>query len=919
MSLKAKILTVTLSLVVFSVVLISAVSYYELSSFSKESIETSQAALVSQINDTLKTGVRTDAQVLRALVDRTEQNAHQLAGSANLQGYISAKVGQNEIINDIAAREVTRIVEGIASTCRAQKAVLQKKLDADLKMAVRILSGRGTVSVSKDRTVEWKAVNQFTKASQALTLPEMSVGTDVMRPNDSFSKPSPVVDEVESLTGSTCTVFQRMNEAGDMLRVVTNVRKADGARAIGTYIPARQPDGSANPVVASVMKGNVFRGVAFVVDGWYVAAYEPIKYAGGKIIGMIYVGVSQRDLTQTIREATIGKSGYVFVSDSKGSLLVHPKSELVGKNVITDLRLDPFKEVLKNRAAGKTQIVNYSFEGRSKLACYTYFEDWDWIVCASAYWDDLSSSAAENCLKLLRGDIESLYKVSFIDTTNGKRPMYAQIRFVDEQGMEAVNLKSGAFADKLVSKADTDWFAATKALKAGQTYNSGVVIAANTGEPEMRIAVPVHIRNEFKGATVLSLDWGLAWDQLKGKTYGKTGYVYVVNDRGFLVCHPKYTLKDNMNMTDAKYGSLAAMVRERMLRGDHDATRYEFEGISKVASYCPLRIGDKTYSVAATCPEAELMESVNALRAQADRKAKLLLMMVGGAAVILMVLGSLVSWVFSRRLTQALLGVIQGLDGGANQVNTAAEQVSSSSRQLAEGASEQASSLEETSSALEEMAGMSRQNADNSREANRYMAEAQGVIHEAGTVMGETSNAMQSIAEASEKIQKIIKVIEEIAFQTNLLALNAAVEAARAGEHGKGFAVVADEVRNLSQRAAQAARETGDLIEQTVNRVQRGVELNATTNSAFVRIGESANKVADLVAQIARASNEQAKGVEQVNAAVAQMDRVTQSNAASAEESSSAAEQLTSEAHNVRQMVNDLVIIVGAHSTKSGS
>ncbi len=281
------------------------------------------------------------------------------------------------------------------------------------------------------------------------------------------------------------------------------------------------------------------------------------------------------------------------------------------------------------------------------------------------------------------------------------------------------------------------------------------------------------------------------------------------------------------------------------------------------------------------------------------------------------VLGIALAFFITRSITKPINRVIAGLNDGAEQVHDAARQVSTASQVLAEGASEQASGLEETSSALEQMAAMARQNADNAQQANGFMGEADQTIGEAGEAMKETSNAMQQISEASDQISKIIRVIEEIAFQTNLLALNAAVEAARAGEHGKGFAVVADEVRSLAQRAAQAARETGDLIEQTVSRVARGVELNQKTTESFTKIGESATKVADLVAQITRASQEQAQGVDQVNTAVSQMDKVTQSNAAGAEESASASEELSAQAENVRSIVNDLVAIVAGRGAQA--
>lgn len=300
------------------------------------------------------------------------------------------------------------------------------------------------------------------------------------------------------------------------------------------------------------------------------------------------------------------------------------------------------------------------------------------------------------------------------------------------------------------------------------------------------------------------------------------------------------------------------------------------------------------------------------------------IMIVG--LIVALIAGSLTAFVITRGITRAISRVVEGLSEGAEQVASASNQVSSASQSLAEGSSEQAASIEETSSSLEEMSSMTRQNADNANQADTLMKEANQVVITANQSMGDLTRSMEEISKASEETSKIIKTIDEIAFQTNLLALNAAVEAARAGEAGAGFAVVADEVRNLAMRSADAAKNTANLIEGTVKQVKDGGELVSRTNENFGEVARSSAKVGELVAEIAAASSEQAQGISQVNTAVNEVDKVTQQNAANAEESASAAEEMNAQAVQMKQFVAELVALVGTsnhakpvHGSTSGN
>lgn len=247
--------------------------------------------------------------------------------------------------------------------------------------------------------------------------------------------------------------------------------------------------------------------------------------------------------------------------------------------------------------------------------------------------------------------------------------------------------------------------------------------------------------------------------------------------------------------------------------------------------------------------------------------------------------------------------ILASINTAADQVASGSKQVSDSSIALSQGATEQASSVEQLTASLEEISTQTKLNAQNANEANRLAADSKQSALQGNEQMKDMLGAMREINEASSSISKIIKVIDEIAFQTNILALNAAVEAARAGQHGKGFAVVAEEVRNLAARSANAAKETTDMIEGSINKVQEGTRIADQTAEALKSIVGDIERVAGLVGDIAMASTEQAAAITQINQGISQVSQVIQTNSATSEESAAASEELSSQAGLLKQQV----------------
>ncbi len=855
-----------------------------------------------------------DYTVVSSIVSKVEDDAKRLAASPNLANFLAISQGtQTEVRAAVEAQAKGRLGQ-IRALFDAERQMVSKQLQNDIKLAEALVQRYGKPDLS-DTLHRWNAVNQFTKETKSVELPLLRLGSQFIYPVEDFDTRAYVVDELTELTGSTCTIFQKMNDDGDMLRVATSVKNKEGKRAVGTFIPAVNPDGTPNAVVTTVSLGTPFTGRAFVVDDWYQTIYKPLRNPFDDVIGMLYVGVPEKSIgaiRDQVAQARLGTTGFVFIADEEGRIVLHPDRSLEGQDAAQAFGIPSWQERVKEVVQKKEVFSSFkSSDGREAFVSLQHYPEWKWILVGVGFWNEFTAASAENAFNQFASELKALWHVGVVKTAEGTQALYPQVRYLDAFGMERIKIVDGSYRQDFQSRAESDWF--QKALKAEVLYNTGVEIARNTGKPELRVAVPVRLDGRLEGVVVVNLDWSVVWNILKSRKHGKTGYASVIDPQGFIVSHPKYSLADGVRITEDKYGQLAALVKAG-LEGAAGTGQYTFEGMAKFMAYKPLALGSKTYLVVTTMAQDELMEMAGRVTEKLAAGRSQTMKWAVGIATVMLVLGVGVSVLFGRRITNPIVQAVHGLNEGADQVADASAQVAGSSQQLAEGASEQAASLEETSSALEEMASMTRQNADHAAQAHTLVKSSASDLEDAQTAMVHLEKAMAEIETASAETQKIIKTIDEIAFQTNLLALNAAVEAARAGEAGAGFAVVADEVRSLAMRAAEAARSTSGIIEETVRKVQTGHQAASLVSQCFSKVTESATKIGELVAEIAAASGEQAEGIDQINRAVAEMDKVVQRNAANAEESASASEELSAQAAVVREYVQQLARVVGIMS-----
>ncbi|MBN2527704.1 MAG: Cache 3/Cache 2 fusion domain-containing protein [Deltaproteobacteria bacterium] len=834
--------------------------------------------------------------------------------------------------------QLTQAVESASNLLDVSHQLLKKKLEADILFSRQLAKDQGGLVLGQTE-VKWNAVNQVSSKPQEVNLPVMTLGGTPILPNADPGVPSIFVDDVEKLSGSTCTIFQRIKNTGHFLRVATSIRKLDGQRAVGTYIP------ETSPVAKTLVSGETFSGKAFVVNAWYLTVYDPIVDKYGQVVGAVYVGLLQEnvDAIQSSLEAIkIGKSGTVaIVEGSAGDnakIIHHRDHSLKGLafSSLDDVQGNAdvkttLAEVVK--APGKISLTRYQIgvgnTKRGRLAAMTYFEPWDWTIVAMA--DEKEMTEPGVIVDHTLSEVTDwIYGVSIVALLLGAVVVIRVSQTISRR------LKTASDAMRAIAKGElVDVPEQTSTDEVGimmSALRDVVIVLQNVQANLQQLSLEIR-SGKFLQRGDVDL-YGGTWRRLvDGVNLLAAEFVSHLDNIpiGVMVVDRENTiLYVNRYMTGQMDAELEKVVGQKSYKyidgceNRNCACALSMATNEKTVLHTDIVLGGKQMAVeyigvpivkdtrvvgamAFITDQTVIRRSANLSQRQGAYQeegiSELIVVLEQIANGHLGVLFNLPMSTEDTRdleknftrirdsievVTDQLKRFAVDVQNSSGTVADRASHIASVSQQMSGGAEQQAASIEEISSTMEQMSSSVKQNADNALKTS-------SIAELAATEAVACEKAVSSTMTMMRTISDRITVVEEIARQTNMLALNAAIEAARAGEQGKGFAVVAAEVRQLAERSQLAAKEIVDLS-------GRSVTVSEDATRLLNQMMPNIKHTSELLKEINASTSEQTQGIAQVTEAIQQLDHVLQQNSNSTSSMSEAAVDLSSHAEQLKTL-----------------
>jgi len=844
MSIQKKMALMSVGLVVIPSIILAVAYYFIIEWMGKSVTDETTCVLETNAVSDLREGTSKNMEMLSYFVKTVNTHISQLTTSGSLRDYLCVRSGESETVNKSAAADAAHQLDAMVQAYTAQQNRMTQNLLSSISQLERKLLLAGDLSLDTTRSCAWKAVNQFSKEAVEVSLPLMMLGALPLERNDSFSVKTPIVDDLSEVDAELkCTLFQQMNEKGDMLRVATNVRNDDGKRAVGTYIPAIGADGAPNKVVSAIMGYQSYIGRAFVVNGWYTTVYRPLYNKTGTLVGMLFVGLPEKNDDQiraAIADAKLGASGSAFAIDAKGVIVAHSNTSLIGKQLTMVPGLAPLGKLVTAAAQGSTvekqeNTLIFTVDEKKVFASVRFYAPRDLTFGVTGFLDELDRAELEYSGNAFLTDLNSFYQSATLSDADGKEfRYYEQIRYIDKGGDEVFNLLLGNVETKLGTRKGKEWFEKACQLKKGEVSFSKAELSLNAGLPVIRVSGPVFLKEEFKGLIVMNLEMKAFWLLVRKSVAGKNGYCYVFNDDGLLVAHPKYTLKDKVDITAPKYGELAVLMK-KAIRGEEGSGRYAFEGVDKFCAFTPMKIGAFSYAVCMTVPVKEFEQVAQDMKKSIAGKALVARVINIVLLIVLAVVGGVVGFLLSRRI--------------ANPIATSAQAV----KLIADGdlrvefdhkSSDEIGLLSTSLSTMTvNLSGMITQIKDCDKMLDKSSASILGISGDLSAKSGDMAGKASNVAETADQMQASVTTAAGTAESMSANAATVSTAAEMIASEMSTVAAAIEQSQTNVNSIATAAEEMSTTVQEIASNAATS---RATAEQAAKIVGSSSEKIRQL-------------------------------------------------------------------------